>query len=328
MYRGLFFILQIAAVASTHPKTPADNHVPQIASRQVTKDGRCGTGFGTVCEKDQCCSTAGWCGIGYLYCSAPACQIDYGPRCDANVRPKGPATEHVARPHVGNVPYGKGIYHCEEYGDIALTFDDGPFIYTEDLLDLLDRYHAKATFFITGNNLGKGTINDPAHSWGRLIKRMTASGHQIASHTWSHQRLTTLSRKHFLDQIHFNEVALADLLGFFPTYLRPPYSASNDMTDRWLGELGYHVTYFNLDTEGYLHDSPDMIQESKDIWDDAVEKQDPKNTKWLQIEHDTVFQSVYNFTEYALQSLFRNGFRSVTVGECLKDAPENWYRKV
>lgn len=157
---------------------------------------------------------------------------------------------------------------------------------------------------------------------------MADSGHQIASHTWSHQRLTQLSEEHFRNQVLFNEVALSDLLGYFPTYLRPPYSASNDTTDRWLGELGYHVTYFNLDTEGYLHDSPSLIQESKDIWDDAVEGQDPKDTKWLQIEHDTVFQSVYNFTEYALKSLFKNGFRSVTVGECLGDAPENWYRKV
>lgn len=157
---------------------------------------------------------------------------------------------------------------------------------------------------------------------------MAATEHQIASHTWSHQRLTTLSETHFRNQMYYNEVALADLLGYFPTYMRPPYSASNDTTDRWLGELGYHVTYFNLDTEGYLHDSPGLIQESKDIWDDAVEGQDPKTAKWLQIEHDTVFQSVYNFTEHALDSLFRNGFRSVTVGECLGDAKENWYRKV
>lgn len=82
-----------------------------------------------------------WCGNGYLYCSAPACQIDYGPACDANVRPKGPETANVPRPHVGSVPYGEAIYHCEKYGDIALTYDDGPYVYTEDLLDLLDVSH-------------------------------------------------------------------------------------------------------------------------------------------------------------------------------------------
>lgn len=157
---------------------------------------------------------------------------------------------------------------------------------------------------------------------------MIEDGHQVASHTWSHQRLTTLTEQQFRNQILFNEIALADILGFFPAYMRPPYSASNETTDAWLGDFGYHVTYFNLDTEGYLHDSSSLIQESKDIWDDAVEKQDPRYTKWLHIEHDPVFQTVYNLTEYMLKSLFENDFKSVTVGECLGDPKENWYRKV
>ncbi|KAM3504760.1 hypothetical protein MY10362_003369 [Beauveria mimosiformis] len=324
MYYQLLSLLQLATIAAAHPKASADDGVSRLQSR----DGRCGAEFGTVCDDDKCCSSAGWCGVGYQYCSAPDCQINYGPRCDANVRPKGPATEQVPRPHIGNIPYGRAIYHCERYGDIALTFDDGPYLYTEDLLNLLKRYDAKATFFVTGNNLGKGAINDPAHSWGGVIKRMVASGHQVASHTWSHQKLTTLSESQFRNQMHFLEVALADLLGYFPTYMRPPYSASNDQTDGWLGELGYHVTYFNLDTEGYLNNSPNKVQKCKDIWDTAVEGRNPQQTKWLQIEHDTVYQAVYNLTEYALKSLFRNGFRSVTVGECLGDPRENWYRWV
>jgi hypothetical protein len=190
----------------------------------------------------------------------------------------------------------------------------------------LQSYNAKATFFVTGRNLGKGAINDGSTPWPALIRRMIADGHQIASHTWSHQRLTTLSRSKFLNQMHYLETALSDLLGYFPTYMRPPYSASNDTVDAWLGELGYHVTYFNLDTEGYLHDDAISIQQSKDIWDANVEGRTPSLNKWLQIEHDPVFQSVYNLTGYMLESLFRNGFRSVTVGECLLDPEENWYR--
>lgn len=79
-----------------------------------------------------------WCGTGYLYCSAPACQFDYGPRCDANRRPEGPDTEDWPRDHVGSVPYGEGIYHCSKPGTVALTFDDGPWEYTEELLDILE----------------------------------------------------------------------------------------------------------------------------------------------------------------------------------------------
>ncbi|KAK2041191.1 glycoside hydrolase/deacetylase, partial [Colletotrichum somersetense] len=272
--------------------------------------GRCGPDFGNqVCDDGDCCSSAGWCGQGYLYCSAPSCMIEFGPACDANIRPDGPDTANIARPKIGAVPYGEAIYHCEQYGDIALTFDDGPYIYTEDLLNKLKAYNAKATFFITGNNLGKGKINDPTTPWPALIKRMVAEGHQIASHTWSHQRLTTVSADKFRNQMIYNEIAFADLLGYFPTYMRPPYSACDATCEGYLNDLGYHITYFNLDTEGYLHDNASLIQTSKDIWDSSVEGMSPATTKWLQIEHDPVYQSVYNLTDYMLESLFRNGFR-------------------
>ncbi|RYP65002.1 hypothetical protein DL771_008499 [Monosporascus sp. 5C6A] len=93
-----------------------------------------------------------------------------------------------------------------------------------------------------------------------------------------------------------------------------------------LEDLGYHITYFNLDTEGYLHDDPVEIQESKDIWDEHVNGSNPCNTSYLAIEHDLQKQVVYNLTGYMLKSLIDNGYRPVTVGECLGDSPENWYR--
>jgi peptidoglycan/xylan/chitin deacetylase (PgdA/CDA1 family) len=48
-----------------------------------------------------------------------------------------------------------GIYDCQNAGEIALTFDDGPFIYTSHILDVLAQYNASAAFFITGNNNGE-----------------------------------------------------------------------------------------------------------------------------------------------------------------------------
>jgi peptidoglycan/xylan/chitin deacetylase (PgdA/CDA1 family) len=318
--------LTLAAVASALVGHVSAGTI-QLAERQVSTNGRCGNGFGTTCQPGYCCSVAGYCGQGYLYCSAPSCQIDYGPACDANVRPNGPNTVNTPRPQLGNVEYGDGLYHCTEYGDIALTYDDGPYEYTKDLLDMLLSYNAKATFFITGRNLGKGAINDPSTPWPALIRRMIAEGHQVAGHTWSHQRLTTLSREKFNNQIYYLETALADILGYFPTYMRPPYSASNATTDAWLGQMGYHVTYFSLDTEGYLNDDPNRIQASKDIWDANVEGRNPAQNRWLAIEHDPVYQSVYNLTGYMLNSLFKNNFRSVTVGQCLQDPQANWYRR-
>ncbi len=53
-----------------------------------------------------------------------------------NQKPAGADTSKVARPKVGAVPYGgAGIYDCLNAGEIAVTFDDGPYLYTNDLLD-------------------------------------------------------------------------------------------------------------------------------------------------------------------------------------------------
>lgn len=155
---------------------------------------------------------------------------------------------------------------------------------------------------------------------------MKADGHQIASHTWSHQRLPTLSRTLLRQQMIYNEIALADILGFFPTYMRPPYSASNGDVDRWLGELGYHVTYFNLDTQGYLHDGEDEIEVSKNIVDKAFRNKDTTTDSYLHIEHDTVYETVSTLVAYTINALYDAGFRTVTVGQCLDDPYDNWYR--
>ncbi|RYP03239.1 hypothetical protein DL764_005286 [Monosporascus ibericus] len=214
-------------------------HGSSSARREIDENtntnGRCGKDFNNArCAPGYCCSVAGWCGKDKAYCWAPDCQIDFGPGCDGNKKPKGEDTSDVPRPKVGNVPYGgTGIYRCVNEGDIALTYDDGPFEYTGDLLD--------------------------------VFKSM-------------------------------------------------------------LEDLGYHIAYFNLDTEGYLHDDPAEIQESKDIWDEHVEGSNPCNTSYLAIEHDLQQQVVYNLTNYMLKSLIDNGYRPVTVGECLGDPPENWYR--
>lgn len=84
------------------------------------------------------------------------------------------------------------IYNCVVPGEIALTYDDGPWIYTDGMLNVLNTYGAKATFFITGINNGKGAI-DTTPAWNAVIKKMYAGGHQIASHTWSHADLSTLT---------------------------------------------------------------------------------------------------------------------------------------
>lgn len=185
-------------------------------------------------------------------------------------------------------------------------------------------YGAKATLFITGNNLGKGAIDNTAQ-WAKVINQMVDEGHQIASHTWSHQNLASLDEVTFNNQIVYNEMAFRNIFGYFPIYMRPPYSDYNDLCQQRLKTLGYHVTYFNLDTEGNLNDSPSLIQKSKDIWDRAMKNLSSQKNSFLEIEHDIHHESVYTLTDYILASIYNHGFRSVTVGDCLGDPKSNWY---
>lgn len=255
--------------------------------------------------------------------------IDFG-QCDAHKMPQGPPTSDIPRPHIGQAPYApREIRSCVAPGTVALTFDDGPTRFTGELLDLLDKYEAPATFFITGNNNGKGQIDDETLPWMSLIERMLLSGHQIASHTWSHEDLGKISRAQRRDQMEKNEAAIRNIIGSFPTYMRPPYSScpvgSGCRED--LDDLGYHIILYDIDTDDYRNDDPALIQHSKEIFDKTLARGSPTTSSWLVIAHDAHEQTVRNLTEHMLRTMKQLGYRPVTLGDCLRDPRENWYRK-
>lgn len=151
-------------------------------------------------------------------------------------------TSPLPRPALGSVPYGVDIRSCTEPGKVALTFDDGPWKYTSALLDLLSGFQdARATFFVVGNNTGHGRIDDPATGYPDVLRRMHAAGHQIGSHTWTHPDLETLTTAGRRAEVLQNEAAFASALGFFPTYLRPPYTSCRAQCLSDVGALGYHI---------------------------------------------------------------------------------------
>ncbi|OJD37641.1 carbohydrate esterase family 4 protein [Diplodia corticola] len=310
------------------PAQPDHHHAPIKRQDVGGTDGQCGEGYGS-CNEGYCCSAAGWCGVGTDYCMSPDCQFNYGPACDANAMPAGDNTTSVTRDLKGSVEYGgAGIYDCVVNGQVALTYDDGPYIYTDGMLDVLKKYNAKATFFITGNNNGKGEIDNAAYGWDTVIKRMYSEGHQIASHTWSHQDLSAITSAQRKDQMIKNEMALRNILGFFPTYMRPPYSSctAESGCEDDLKALGYHITYFDTDTDDYDNTTPDKIQNAKDNFSNALSGKDAASNDFLAIAHDIHQQTAQNLTEFMLQTLQAAGYTAVTVGECLGDDEANWYR--
>ncbi|EKG14539.1 Chitin-binding type 1 [Macrophomina phaseolina MS6] len=298
--------------------------------RRQAAGSSCGPNAGgAVCGPGLCCSANGVCGVGRAYCDAPDCLFEYGPACDANAAPSGASTSAVPRPRLGSVAYGGGGYtQCTKAGTLALTYDDGPYIYTSELLDILKANAVPATFFVTGVNLGKGRIDNESLAWPGILRRMVREGHQVASHTWSHQNLNEITSAERFDQLVKNEMAFRNVLGYFPTYMRPPYNTclrtAGCVDD--IEALGYHVIKWNLDTLDYQNLTPDLIQNSKNIVSNALRNGDPASSLFIVGDHDIHPQTVRNLTQFIINEGKRLGYRFVTVGECLGDPAQNWYR--
>ncbi|MEC2343513.1 polysaccharide deacetylase family protein [Paenibacillus barengoltzii] len=101
----------------------------------------------------------------------------------------------------------------------ALTFDDGPDPkYTPQLLDLLKRHGAKATFFLVGSN---------AEKHPELIKRMYEEGHLIGSHNYVHKTNWLMGPSAVKKQIQKTNQIIYDVTGFNSHYYRPPWGIVN-----------------------------------------------------------------------------------------------------
>lgn len=199
---------------------------------------------------------------------AKNCQIDYSDSCEETRSPSGPTTANITRTKIGNVPYGVMLKSCTKpgktrdavlvpchglitnTGSIAIAFDDGPAKnYTAKVLDLLKSYDMKATFFVTGHDFDK-PIDDPTAPYAALMKRTLDEGHQIGHHTWTHENLTQINETRITNQMIYNEMAIRNVLGFIPTYMRPPYLQCQETCLSIMDKLGYHVVRANLDTKG------------------------------------------------------------------------------
>ncbi|KAI5776531.1 hypothetical protein EDC01DRAFT_625201 [Geopyxis carbonaria] len=296
-----------------------------------TPTNRCGPSFGNQKCSDlpgvhTCCSKYGWCGNTPEHCET-GCQSTFGV-CFSTCTTAGgggTTTPPTIRPTPGNVPYGTEIYGCNVPGTIALTYDDGPYTHTDGLLDVLKAKGVKATFFIAGNNIGKGAIDSNA-KWRAVIRRAYNEGHQIASHTWDHVDLSTLTPEKQRYQMTRVETALLSIIGRYPTYMRPPFISCTDSCKKTMKELGYHVIIWDLNTQDYKNTTPETAQKSKDIVRNYIMNSNSAIRSFDSIAHDTHFQTVYNLTSYQIDIQKAAGYRHVRLGECLADPEANWYR--
>ena len=131
---------------------------------------------------------------------------------------------------------------------VALTFDDGPGPYTNRLLDALDSRGVKVTFFALGQQV---------RSYPEVVRRAYDAGHQIASHTYSHKSLTSLSTAALDREINNTIAALDDAIGCSNTYMiRPPYGNYNRTV---LSRLGVPAIYWSVDPRDWAVKSASTV---------------------------------------------------------------------
>ncbi|GAA6040006.1 hypothetical protein JCM8097_002664, partial [Rhodosporidiobolus ruineniae] len=136
-----------------------------------------------------------------------------------------------------------GIYtQCTSPGQIALTFDDGPYTYGDDIVNALNAQGVKGTFFVNANNWA--CIYDYADE---LLARYQA-GHVIGSHSGTHPDIATLTADELNTQLDLVEGALQNILGVVPRFFRPPYGSVSQANVDVLTARGYVVANWNFDS--------------------------------------------------------------------------------
>lgn len=246
-------------------------------------------------------------GSGPDFCSVPLnCQRNFG-WCDSDYTPAGYNMSTDSRQQKGDVPYGTVITSCNVPSTIALVFNDGPSENSEELLSILQQANATATFFVAGNTGGRGSI-DGTEERTDLIRRMVEEGHQVGSHTWSHPDLDEMDSDARKQDMLKNERALANVLGKYPTYMRPPYMNCTGGCLDDMKILGYHVISHSHDSGDWRNeDDLDMMKENVD----QAFNETAQDGNLLLIQHDTIRKSAVNLTEYVLQKVQERSWRGM-----------------
>lgn len=176
---------------------------------------------------------------------------------------------------------------------IAITFDDGPSRYTEDIINTLEKYNCNATFFVLGNKVS---------AYQELLKKSIKNGNEIGNHTYNHKWLSRLSKNEIIEQINRTQNILKDTVNYTPTLLRPSYGSVNDRIRK---NTNLDIVLWTIDTKDWKIHNVDRIVELaiRNIEDGDII-----------LMHDT-----YKRTDEALKKLIPilldKGYQIVTVSE-------------
>lgn len=179
---------------------------------------------------------------------------------------------------------------------VALTFDDGPYRpVTNQILDALKKYNARATFFVVGSRLG--TYKD-------CLERENKLGCEIACHTFNHASLTSLSESSIKKEISDTNTLVKKYTGQTVKLVRAPGGAVNSKVKN---TVSYPLVNWSVDTEDWKNRNADttFANFKKDVKDGSIV-----------LMHD-LYASTGNAASRIIPWLVCNGYQIVTVSEMM-----------
>lgn len=127
---------------------------------------------------------------------------------------------------------------------MSLTFDDAPFEpHTSAILQTLDTYRIRATFFIVGKH---------ARTWPRTLNAILANGHEIGNHTEMHRPLAGLDKSVIETEILSLQAWLEKTRGLRPGFFRPPEGKIDAATLAVLEEARLDLVFWDVDPMDWM----------------------------------------------------------------------------
>ena len=182
---------------------------------------------------------------------------------------------------------------------IALTFDDGPSIYTLDVLALLKKYNVKATFFCIGKNI---------ETHPEILQKVISEGHLVGNHSYSHSKFFDFyNAKKITEEIKRTDMLLEKFTSRKINFFRPPYGVTTPSIRRALKVTGHKTIGWNI------RSLDGGTQNQELIFNRLIKHISPGGIVLL---HDTGKHSVLVLEQF-LQFLQQNNYQVVSIEELL-----------
>ena len=195
---------------------------------------------------------------------------------------------------VSIIPEVRDLTKYQDKKLIAFTFDDGPSeTNTNYLLDNLDKYDAKVTFFVLGSRVNSNK---------ETIKRAYLEGNDIGSHTYNHRNLNLLSDVALMDEVKKTNEAIKGVIGTSPTLLRPPYG---NLTDHGKELANMSIVLWNIDPLDWKYKDKNRV---------AQEIIEHAHDGAIVLVHD-IYKSSVEGALLAMEELQKQGYAFVTINE-------------